>query len=129
MNRKQTDTDDITRPTLSEFDRMKGSLHGLPDVITTKQSTLDINQPFGFGNKTWILQTYRQANRGDTIFLQSIDQEGSMQLVIPPVISDAIARQRDSLTGKSRSRASKRVAADRKAQGHQPGFMKGKGGK
>jgi len=38
---------------------------------------------------------------------------------------DVIARQRDALSGKSRSKAAKANAMDRKARGIEPGFKKG----
>lgn len=43
-----------------------------------------------------------------------------MRLAIPPEVADAIARQRDALAGKTRSKAARRVAADRKAAGVRP---------
>ena len=69
-------------------------------------------------------QTYRHREQGDTIFLETISAEGSIRIAIPPKVAEAIARQRDSLTDKSRSKAAKATAADRKARGVVPAFMK-----
>ncbi|MEI6232095.1 MAG: hypothetical protein WCI21_02355 [Alphaproteobacteria bacterium] len=52
--------------------------------------------------------------------------EDSLRLALPPVESEVIARQRDSITGKSRSKAAKANALDRKARGIEPGFKKGR---
>lgn len=60
------------------------------------------------------------------IFLEYIGREGSLRLALPPVVADAIARQRDALTDKSRSQAARAVAADRKARGIKPDFTKKK---
>jgi hypothetical protein len=48
------------------------------------------------------------------------------RLALPPVVSDVIAPQRDALTDKSRSKAAKANALDRKARGIEPGFKKGR---
>ncbi len=41
-------------------------------------------------------------------------------------VAEAIARQRETLTARARSRAARRTAADRKARGEAPAFLKGK---
>lgn len=71
-----------------------------------------------------MVQTYRQRERGDTIFLEVMDQHGAMRLVLPAQVANLIARQRDALTAKARSKAAAATAQDRKAQGFQPGFLK-----
>ena len=47
-------------PMLSFFDRAIGSLHGLPDVVSTKATTLRIVPPFGVGSHLYAVQTFRQ---------------------------------------------------------------------
>lgn len=112
------------KTTLSYFDRAIGTLHGLPDVVSTKETTMRVVPTFGFGSHTYIIQSYRQRESGDTIFLEITSDAGATRIVIPPAVADTIARQRDQLTAKSRSRAGKRNAEDRKSRGLQPGFMK-----
>jgi len=51
-------------------------------------------------------------------------QDGAVRLVLPPSVSTIIARQRDALTGKSRSAAATQGAADRAARGIKPGFLR-----
>jgi hypothetical protein len=60
------------------------------------------------------------------IFVECVSKDGFIRLAIPPAVSEAIARQRDALTGKVRSKAAKATAAARKAAGQEPGFMKNK---
>jgi len=92
---------------VQHFDRMTGSLEDLPDVIRTRPSTKTISQPLVGHSHTFIVQTYRQKEEGDTIFLQVISAEGTHRLVLPAMVADTIARQRDSLTKRSRSKAQK----------------------
>lgn len=113
-------------PTLSYFDRAIGQLHGLPDVVSTKATTLRVVPTFGIGSQTYIVQTFRQREVGDTVFLEITSDQGATRIVVPPDVADVIARQRDQLTTKTRSRAGKRVAEDLKARGIQPGFMRKK---
>ena len=56
----------------------------------------------------------------------SYSEDNATRIVIPPAVADVIARQRDQLTAKTRSRAAKRNAEDRKERGIMPGFMKGR---
>lgn len=113
-----------TRSALGDdFDRTIRSLTGLPDVLHTKASTVRALTPVLNLSQTFIIQTYRQRETGDTVFIEYIGAEGSFRLALPPVVADTIARQRDALTDKSRSKAAKQVAADRKAQGIVPAFL------
>jgi hypothetical protein len=114
------------------YDRMLGSLHGLPDVISTKPATVRTVEPLIGHSKTFIVQTYRQrevreTKKGeessvgrDTIFLEAVGREGAVRLVIPPAVADTIARQRDALTARSRSKAARAVAQERKDRGETP---------
>jgi len=111
------------------YDRQLASLHDLPDVTRTKASTVRAVPPLGVGGtQVFIVQTYRQADRGDSIFLEVVGGAGAVRIVIPPAVSNVIARQRDALTARSRSRVAKAVAADRKARGLEPGFRQVKAG-
>ena len=109
------------------YDRQLGMLHDLPDVVKTKPTTVTHVTLMGVGGtQVFIVQTYRQREKGDTIFLQSISQAGTVRLVLPPTVANIIARHRDSLTTKVRKKISKARAEDLKAQGILPGFMKKK---
>jgi hypothetical protein len=109
------------------YDRQLGALHGLPDVTKTKASTVRTVPPLGIGgSQVFILQTYRQREQGDTIFLEMVSAGGAVRLVIPPAVSNLIARQRDALTAKVRSRAGTEQAAARKAAGIVPFQARGR---
>jgi hypothetical protein len=106
------------------FDRMLGALDGLPDVTASRPSTIRAIVPLLGLAQTFIVQTYRQKDVGDTIFLECVSAEGSLRLAIPPKVADAIARQRDAISDQARSKAAKAVAAERKRQGIRPAFLK-----
>jgi hypothetical protein len=108
------------------YDRLLGALHGLPDEIHTKPAPLRVIAPLGVGgSKTYIVQTYRQRERGDTVFLEIVGPDGAaIRIALPPEVSNTIARQRDSLTSRSRSRTAKRVAQERKDRGEEPAFRR-----
>lgn len=112
--------------TLDKFDRLMGALVDLPDVCSVKPSTVVAVSPIIGATQTFIIQTFRQKEIGDTIFLQYVDDENSIRIAIPPAAADAIARQRDALATKNRKRAAREQAAVRKAKGEVPGFMRGK---
>lgn len=99
-------------------------MHGLPDVAQTKPTVLRCIPTFGIGSHLYTVQTFRQREQGDTVFLEHVSDAGTTRLVIPPSVVDAIVRQRDALTTKVRSRAGKLNAENRKARGEKPGFMK-----
>ena len=106
------------------FNRVIGGLDGLPDVKHTRPTTVTTVHPMIGESQTFIVQTYRQREQGDTIFLQYIDGETSDRVVIPPKVADAIARQRDSLTTMSRRAAGRANAEARAARGEKPAFLK-----
>ena len=109
---------------LSYFSRAIGALHDLPDVVHSKESTIHVIPPLGIGSHTYVVTTYRQREVGDSIFIEMMADTGSQRIVLPPAVADLIARQRDQLNTKSRSRASRRSMEERMARGEQPGFLK-----
>jgi hypothetical protein len=112
--------------TVDKFDRMMGALANLPDVAHTSPSTVVTVSPLIGEAQTFVIQTYRQTEVGDTIFIQYMDGEKHVRIAIPPKAADAIARQRDALTTKVRKRIGKQSAAARKARGELPAFQKNK---
>lgn len=85
--------------TIDKFDRMLGSLSERPDVTETKPSTIvDHSQVIGAA-QTFIIQTKRERDKGDYIFLQYVDDVTSVRIFLPPAVADAIARQRDDGQG------------------------------
>lgn len=112
--------------TVDKFDLMMGNLKGLPDVTWSKETTINAVLPVVGAAQMFVVQTCRQSENGDTLFVVYVDGERSVRLVLPPKVTEAIARQRDSLTTKVRRKVGKASAAARKARGELPGFMKAK---
>jgi hypothetical protein len=109
------------------FDRTIGALDGLPDVAHSKVAVRRVIPILGIGGtQLYVVQTYRQKEQGDTIFLEHVSDTGTVRLVIPPQVSSVIARQREQLTAKTRSKAAKAVAQARKERGDVPAFLKSK---
>lgn len=117
---------------IDPFDRILGALHGLPDVVSTRQSTVRAITPLVGTSETFIIQTYRQrvsdTSSADTIFIEYIGKDRSLRLVLPSGVADVIARQRDQLGTKNRRKTAKRIAAERKERGEMPAFLKKKAG-
>src|SRR5438128_5465368 len=127
MKSHKEDNPGGTAPYMDAFDRTIGVLHGLPDVVFTKTAVSRVVPPFGVGGtQLYVVQTYRQREQGDTIFLEHVSETGTVRLVIPPQVAAVIARQRDQLTAKTRSKAAKAVAQERKERGEIPAFLKSK---
>ena len=125
--------------TVAVFDRILGGLDGVPGVDKTPASTLIALVDVVGKASTFIVQTYRRRDEGDvqlapgqidrpmdragdTIFVQHIDANGSYRFVLPPIVADTIARQRDLLTAKGRRRGARAAAETRKARGVVAGF-------
>jgi hypothetical protein len=112
------------------FDRKLGALVGVPDVLSTKPTTIQTATPMVGDALTFIVQTYRQTSDdpadkgGDWLFIQCVDAGGAVRLCIPPAVAACIARQHKALTGMSRRRGAQAAADDRAARGVVPGFMR-----
>lgn len=110
---------------LSTYDRLISALEGLPDVTKTQPSTIRVVTPLIGTSQTFIVQTVRQKDMGDHVFLEIVDSSGAIRVVLPPTVSIAIARQRDALVTKVRRKVGKRVMQERIASGEKVGFQKG----
>jgi hypothetical protein len=74
------------------YSRLMGALDGLPDVNSTKASIVRHVPPLGIGGvETFLVQTFRQDKRGDTIFLEHVSASGTVRLVLPAKVADRIA--------------------------------------
>lgn len=109
--------DDMRSVGPDDFDRQMGALDGLPDVVRTKPTTLRALTPLIGSAQTFIVQTVRQRDKGDIIFLEYVDRDGSKRIVIPPNVSDTIARQRDALTTMVRKKVGRQRAQEMQEQG------------
>lgn len=113
--------------TVDKFDRIVGSLEGDREATKTAPTTILSVSPILGQTDTYIIRTYLQREDGATILLQWISDTGTVRVPIPPKVAEAIYRQREALTAKVRKRIGKQQAAERKARGELPGFMKKKG--
>lgn len=102
------------------YDRMRGQVEGFLHTAPTTQVT---SPPLGVGGtQTFIVETFRlPQGEGDFVFVQKVDAEGTVRFVIPPAISDVIARHRDTLSKRVRKaigrQGGKAAQAKRKAEG------------
>lgn len=104
------------------FDRQLGALVDLPDVVKAGPVVKRTVPPLGVGGTSiHVVQTVRQGNQ-HTIFLEVVDPDGTKRLVIPSVVADVIARQREACSVMLRKKLARAAAADRKARGEKPGF-------
>jgi len=104
------------RPMSDRFDRVLGTLDGLPDVRATKATTIMQVVPIVNSVTTAVVQTLRSEEDGFLIFLQVTDGSGGLtRLVLPDKVARAIYRQRDALVDRStpESRARARAKRDR----------------
>ena len=125
MKPQRSDNPDGIVPYVDVFDRTIGVLDGLPDVAHSKVAVRRVVPLLAVGGtQLYVVQTFRQKEQGDTIFLEHVSDAGTVGLVIPPQVSSVIARQREQLTAKTRSKAAKAVAQARKERGEVPAFLK-----
>jgi hypothetical protein len=121
-----------------KYARLLGQFDGLPDTLATKDTTIRVVSPFGLeGSSLYVVKTVRMQHRDedgrvtkseDTVFLEVYGDkpEDRFRGILPPAVTEAIARQRDALTDKSRAKGAKRRAEGDKAAGIAPGFLRGK---
>jgi hypothetical protein len=104
-----------------EFSTEHRRLSNNPGGVT-RFTTIELEDFYG-NSVTWVIKTIRVEGQ-DTVFLQRQDGQGGQRLVLPPKVSEVLARQRESATTVNRKRGAQRGAATRKALGMQPSFLK-----
>jgi predicted aspartyl protease len=109
---------------ISKYDRRYGAL--IDAFIHTKPSTVKVHETITGRSETFIIQTVRHEEQGDYVFVECIDELGTTRLALPPKVANAIAAQRESLTKRKRSIASKRNMRNRIAAGEVLGFQRKK---
>ncbi|HEX3105167.1 MAG TPA: hypothetical protein VHQ22_12015 [Terriglobales bacterium] len=107
--------------TITKYDRVYGGLYAV--ALFTKPSTIKNVQLITGKTETFVIQTARHHEFGDHIFIECMDDSGVVRLALPPKVANAIASQRDSLTSRRRSLASKASAKTRRERGELPGFI------
>jgi hypothetical protein len=109
------------------FDLRRDALLKQPAITETRPSVHRVSEPVLGTTRTFIVQTVRQPEVGDTIFLECFGRGMQARLVLPPKVAETIARQRDALGTAVRRRQGQRIAADLKARGERPAFLTKKG--
>jgi hypothetical protein len=104
--------------TIDKYDRLFSAMHDVS--LFTKPSTVQIVQSLTGKTESFIVQTCRHDDNGDYIFIQRIDETGTVRIAVPPKVANLIASQRDSLTKRRRSISSKAgyESADGRGGGH-----------
>ena len=102
------------------FDRIRAGMDGRPDVTRTRISTVRNIDTLVGNVSTFLVESVREKDEGDTIFLEVASKDGNVRIVLPPRVANVIARQRESLVSKVRSKAAREQAAQRKADGIEP---------
>lgn len=117
------DQSDLNDHTLDMFDRTRGGMEMRNDVTRTRVSTVRHVDPLVGNVATFLVESIR-TEEGDYAFVEVATKDGNVRVVLPPKVTNALARQRDALTKKVRKRIGRELgisqAAERKAQGIEP---------
>jgi hypothetical protein len=112
--------------TLKPYDRLMGSLDGMPDVAKTRPTPVRVVTPLLGTSETFIVQTFRQREEGDVVFIEHTGPEGFERYYLPAPVVAVLMRQQGVVERINRKRAAQKQADERKAAGIQPAFLKSK---
>lgn len=104
------------------FDKLLSSMIGLPNGAHTQPTVVQAIDFYG-NTTSFMIQTVR-TDEGVTAFVTQVNASGSQRSILPQNVLAVIDRQRAAITTKLRRRHGKRIAEERMAAGHAPGFMK-----
>lgn len=102
------------------FDFMLATARDNPESTQTRTATLRTAVPILGAVETFTVQTFRipdGPNAGDWGFVERINAQSVARVVLPPAVTAALARQRDTLTATGRSKRGKAAAQARKDAG------------
>jgi len=99
------------------YDRLIANLNGLPDCVHSRPSPVRVISPLIGNVETFIVQTFRQREQGDVIFIEHTGPEGYERYYLPPEVVRVIMRQRDQLETQNRKRAARIEYERRKQEG------------
>ena len=111
---------------VSVFDRILGRLEGLPDVVSTRPAIVRYTEPVIGEVQTYTVQTWRQKDVGETIFIEYVSGIESHRFMLPPRVAAVIQRQHDALTRRNIRKGAAAAAVTRKERGIVPAFLKRK---
>ena len=113
-----------TTTTLDEFDLAIETLKDLPDTVHVDNTMHLAEVLTGRKATTYIVRRFRRSLEGDTLFLQVVSGDKAVRLVLPPKVMALLKRQDGKLTEMLQRKNGRRQAADRKAHGIAPAFLK-----
>jgi len=113
-------TENPNYQTVDYFDRARGGMDQRNEATKIRVSTVRHIDPLVGNVSTYLVETIRIKDEGDWGFIEVATKEGNLRVVLPPKVTNVIARQRDALTTKVRRRIGLEQAADRKEQGIEP---------
>lgn len=116
-------SEDNTRP--DPFDRIIGDLTGLPDHTFARASTVTTVTPILGRAQTYVIRTCRAPGGAYIGFIEMVEADRHIRIVIPEKAMAAIYRQRDGLVTASRRSAGR----ERYAREHPEWTPKPKGKK
>lgn len=97
----------------ARFDRVMGTLVGLPGVRATRPATVMQTIPILNDTTTVVVQSMKTEDDGYLIFVQVVDSSGHMRIVLPDKVARAIYRQREALADRSTPESRRRAKAKR----------------
>lgn len=109
------------------YDRLMAALDGVPDSVKSRPTPVRVIHPLLGNVETFIVQTFRHKEDGDTIFVEHTGPDGFERYYLPPAVVRVLIRHRDQLETQNRKRVARAIAEDRKARGIKPAFLKGGG--
>lgn len=89
--------------TIDTFDRIIGTIDGLPGVDKSRPTTVTTVAPIIGTAQTYVVQTYK-GDEGFTAFIQMVESGNSVRIALPPKVTAALYRQRDALVKTGRKR-------------------------
>lgn len=110
---------------LKSYDRLMAALDGIPDCARSRPTTIRTTHPLLGNVETFIVQTFRQKDEGDIIFIEHTGPEGYERYYLPAAVAKVLQRHRDQLTTQNQRRVGREQAEARKAAGIEP-FKKAK---
>jgi hypothetical protein len=96
------------------FSTLRRSMDDNPGAIGSA-STVPVADFYG-NRETWIVETFR-IDGAEVVFLERSSAQGGLRLVLPKEVAAALARQRDQITTRSRSKAAKRAVDTKREKG------------
>jgi hypothetical protein len=101
-----------------KFSKRFRELSDNPGAIR-KTSTINLIDDYG-NTESWIIDLFRLEGGAELVFLQWINAKRSDRIVLPPEVTAAIARKRDSAISVRRRIGARQALATKRAAGIDP---------